>query len=64
MFIHYIYGLQVLVSDNSKWLEWETMKERDEIPENAVVGGTDENGDDLFIGRVSHGKSVTVGKVF
>ncbi|CAB3370630.1 Hypothetical predicted protein [Cloeon dipterum] len=42
---------------------WVQVNEGDEIPENALPGGRAEDGETLFVGRVQHEGTTTLGKV-
>lgn len=42
---------------------WHQVNEEDAIPENALPGGRTADGETLFVGRVPHENTVTLGKV-
>jgi Protein of unknown function (DUF3421) len=42
---------------------WHQINEGDTIPENALPGGRTADGETLFVGRVPHENTVTLGKV-
>lgn len=56
------YFLQVLTTKTAGALDWKFARDGD-IPPGAVIGGRDPNGDQYYIGRVTHAATVTVGKI-
>lgn len=54
-----LHSFEILVGSDVKWI-----KERNgKIPPGAFPGGRTSKGETLFIGRVEHNRSTTVGKV-
>lgn len=50
---------QVLCNGSHEWIK----TQGNDIPETALVGGEAEDGEPLFIGRVDHDNTMTLGKV-
>ncbi|KAG8242533.1 hypothetical protein J6590_063646 [Homalodisca vitripennis] len=50
---------EVLTGSNLQWVP----SVEGQVPPNAVVGGTSETGETLFIGRAQHEGSTTIGKI-
>lgn len=53
------YSLQVLCGCNPRWVA----TSGGNIPPNAIPGGESEDGEPLFVGRVNHEGTLTIGKV-
>ena len=53
---------QVLTNPNKSYFAWQ-LSSNGEVPLTAVQGGTESDGQKLYIGRVSHRGSLVIGKV-
>jgi len=57
---HAVHSYQVLCGSN---VYWQSFNGHQPIPHNAIPAGKTRNGEILYVGRVHHAGSVTIGKV-